>query len=227
MHRGFIKVYRKIKEWGWYSHPATKDLFLHLLLECNHKPFNFMGYPIARGSVVVGRHKLSEELGFSERKIRTALNNLKTTNEVTIKTTSKFSVISIVNYEIYQSERPSERPTERPAFDQQTTTIKECKNDKNTVVPTATKELLDHFRARFKTFRGVDYRVGWGKDSKLFKEMLSQVDKDSLKGMVDEFFKSKDQFVMSSDYGVGVFRSQINKLNKPKKSSKWETVERL
>lgn len=91
--------------------------------------------------------------------------------------------------------------------------------------PSSTKEIFDHFRARFKTFRGVDLVSVWGKDMKTFKELLSQVDKDTLKSMVDEFFKSKDQFVLSSDYGVGVFRSQINKLNKPKKPCpEWDMV---
>lgn len=223
MHRGFVKLFRKIKEWGWYKHSSTKDLFLHLLLECNHKPFNFMGYPIPRGSVVVGRHKLAEELGFSERKIRTALNNLKTTNEVTIKTTSKFSIVSIVNYEIYQSERPSERPAERPAFDQQTTTIKECKNVKNK----ALGEVVSTFQASFREFYGgVDYIWEHGKDNKLMNGLLSSLSVDELKELIAKFFSSKDPFVLNGKHTIGVFKSQINKLRaeKPCKADPWEMV---
>lgn len=224
MHRGFVKIYRKIKEWGWYSHPATKDLFIHLLLECNHKPFNFMGYSIDRGSVVVGRKKLSKELGFSERKIRTALNNLKTTNEVTIKTTSKFSIISIVNYEIYQSERPTERPAKRPAFDQQTTTIKECKNDKNK----ALGDVVSTFQACFREFYGgVDYFWEHGKDNKLMAGILATLPPEEVKALIVKFFASKDPFVLNGKHTIGVFKSQINKLRAEKQKKPeldWDMV---
>jgi hypothetical protein len=94
--------------------------------------------------------------------------------------------------------------------------------------PSATKEIFDHFKARFNTFRGVGYVVrSYGKDMKLLKDVLSQLDKGTVTGMVDDFFKSKDQFVVGSDYSVGVFVSQINKLNKPKKATVWETAEKL
>ena len=32
-NEGYIKLYRKMKKWGWYKDQNTKDVFLHLLLE--------------------------------------------------------------------------------------------------------------------------------------------------------------------------------------------------
>ena len=31
-NEGFIKLYRKMLEWGWYDDGPTKDVFIHLLL---------------------------------------------------------------------------------------------------------------------------------------------------------------------------------------------------
>ena len=45
--------------------------------------------------------KLSEELGLSEQEIRTSIKHLILTNEITKKTTKKFTIISVNNYDMY------------------------------------------------------------------------------------------------------------------------------
>ncbi|MCB6475569.1 hypothetical protein LI171_04865 [Emergencia timonensis] len=139
---GFIKLHRKLVEWEWYSDSATKDVFLHLLLSANFKPTSWKGIEIKPGQVVIGRKKLSEELGLSERQVRTALNHLKSTNEVAIETTNRFSVVTVVNWEKYQIESSDDdkqtdqqNANDRPTSDQQTTSKrpqrKNVKKDKN------------------------------------------------------------------------------------------------
>ena len=89
-------------DWEWYQDSNTKAVFLHLLLNANWEDYRFKGYEIPKGSVVVGRRKLSRDLNISEKSVRTALKHLKSTNEVTIKTTNKFSIVTIVNWDKYQ-----------------------------------------------------------------------------------------------------------------------------
>ena len=103
MHRGYVKLWRKIEEWGWYKNSFTVHLFVHLIINANYKDSEYMGYIIKRGQMVIGRKLLSKSTGISERSIRTSLNHLKSTNEVTIKPTNKFSIVTICNYEIYNS----------------------------------------------------------------------------------------------------------------------------
>lgn len=57
---------------------------------------------LGRGELVTGRTSLSAQTGLSVQSIRTALERLKSTNEITIKSTSKYSIVTIVNYDTYQ-----------------------------------------------------------------------------------------------------------------------------
>ena len=134
MDNGYIKIYRSLLDWEWYSDINTFKVFIHCLFKANWKDGRFRGQEIKRGSFVTGRKKLAKELKMSEREIRTALNHLKSTNEITIKTTNRYSIITVVKYSFYQDvpddKRPTERPTTRPTSDQQATTIEEYKEYK-------------------------------------------------------------------------------------------------
>ncbi len=129
---GHIKIDRKILNWGWYTDHKTFHLFLYLLLKANWKDGNWKGNEIKRGQLITGRLKMSADTGLSEREIRTSLKRLATTKEITQKTTSKFSIITICKYDVYQSfesqndQQPDQQTTsnltnKRPANDQQTT----------------------------------------------------------------------------------------------------------
>ena len=138
MEGGFITIHRKITEWEWYTDENTMRLFIHLLLKANHKEQKWRGQTIERGQLITGRKVLAQELKLGERQIRTALTHLKSTNEVTIKSTNHFSLITLVNYDFYQTKKDratnkttSKRSSDRPATDQQPTTNNNDNNDNN------------------------------------------------------------------------------------------------
>lgn len=99
---GWISLYRKFTEWEWYTDANTMRVFLHLLLKANHKEGHWQGKIIQRGQLITGRKTIADELKISERSVRTALDKLKMTNEITIESTNKFSIVTIVKYDIYQ-----------------------------------------------------------------------------------------------------------------------------
>lgn len=131
MNDGFIKIYRSLLGWEWYKNPNTKIVFLHLLLTANWEETVYRGHRIPRGSLVCGRKKLSKDLGLSEQEIRTALNHLKSTNEITIKPTNKFSVITIVNWEKFQGYESKVNQQANQQNTTKSTTYKEIKNKRN------------------------------------------------------------------------------------------------
>lgn len=152
---GFVKIHKRIVSWEWYTDPNTFRLFIHLLLNANFKSNRWMGKEILPGQLVTGRKRLSIDLKLSEREIRTSLTKLKTTNEITIKTTNKFSIITICKWDNYQTEniteRPTKRPTNSPTSDQQTTTLEEGKEYKNNI-----SVIFDNFRKQYPgTKRGL------------------------------------------------------------------------
>ena len=103
MDGNYIKLSRGLLEWEWYTDINTTRLFIHMLLKANWKDGNFKGTTVPRGSFVSSIGKLSGETGLTEREIRTAISHLKKTGEVTSKTTNKFTVFTVVKYDLYQT----------------------------------------------------------------------------------------------------------------------------
>ena len=141
MQTGFIKLFRKFTSWEWYSDHHVTRLFLHLLLTANYKSQKWRGIEIARGEVLTGRLSLAKATSLSQQQIRTSLTKLKSTNELTIRTTNKFSVIRLTNYDLYQvqdleiNQQNGQQTTKRatnnqPTTNQQLTTTKEEKERK-------------------------------------------------------------------------------------------------
>lgn len=102
MDGNYIKIYRSLLEWEWYSNINTKVLFLHMLLKANWKDGKFQGTTVPRGSFVSSYPRLAEECDLTINEIRTALKHLVSTGEVTVRTHSKFSVFAVNNYNQYQ-----------------------------------------------------------------------------------------------------------------------------
>lgn len=135
MDSGFITLHRKITEWEWYTDGNTMRLFIHLLLKANHEDKKWRGVDVKRGQLITGRKALAKELKLSEQQIRTSMNKLKSTNEITIKPTNKFTVVTLVNYSVYQSSKKQKQPTKQPMNDptgnQQVTTNNNDNNNNN------------------------------------------------------------------------------------------------
>lgn len=139
MDNTYIKLFRKMLTWEWYTDTNTFRVFMHILLRANYEPSRYKGHEIGAGECVFGRKKWAKELGLSERQVRTALEHLKSTNEVTTRATNRFTIIHVEKWEFWQIEegKATKRKTnsesnKRPTSDQQPTTSKESKNIRNT-----------------------------------------------------------------------------------------------
>ena len=137
MDNSFIKLYRGMLEWEWFRDSKMVHLYIHLLLKANFVDGRFQGHEVKRGQLITGRNALSKDTGISTQSIRTCLDKLKSTNEITIKSTNDFSLITIVKYDIYQcfdktstSKSTNQLTNEQPASNQQVTTIEEVKKER-------------------------------------------------------------------------------------------------
>lgn len=125
----YVKISRKILDWEWYTDINTKVLFLHILLKANWKDGRFQGIEVPRGSFVTSLQNLAAETGLTVRNVRTALKHLENTGEVTSNRHVKFSVITVKNYDRYQS-GDTQVTVNRQASDSQVTTIEEGKKER-------------------------------------------------------------------------------------------------
>ena len=128
--KSFIVLNRKILKWEWYQDSNTKDLFIHLLLMANWEDKKWQGMDIKRGSLITSIKHLSEQTGLTSQNIRTALKKLQKSKNLTIKTTNKYSVITINNYDKYQ-EYNKQLTNNQQTTNKQLTTTKQYNNITN------------------------------------------------------------------------------------------------
>lgn len=129
---GWIKLHRKFQNWEWYTTPNMAHLYVYLLLSANHKDSRFRGIKIARGTTHSSLTKIKAATGLSLRSIRTCLERLKTTGEVTVQTTNRYSIITLCNYDIYNPiTNNSDTPTDTPDVNETTNKRQQTRIYKN------------------------------------------------------------------------------------------------
>ena len=127
----FIKIDRNIENWRWYQNANTFRVFIHCLLSASVKPHEWEGITIKRGEFPTSYDKIANTLNLTNQQVRTAVNHLKSTGEITTKIYSKFQVISIVNYG-YDQDKSTDKstPNQQAVNIQLTVNQQQLKNNK-------------------------------------------------------------------------------------------------
>lgn len=128
---GWIKIHRKFLDWQWFDKPEAVKLFVYLLLRANHKDGYWQGHEIKKGQFITSAQTISKDTKLSLQTIRTLLKKFELTNEIVVKSTNKFTMLTICKYECYQDENDT---TNKQLTNKQQTTNKQLttnKNDKN------------------------------------------------------------------------------------------------
>lgn len=138
MNEGYIKLFRRLSDKGWYQNSEYVHLWIHLLLKANHKGAEFMFnnkvLKLKAGQFVTGRNQLSKETGINQSKIERILKLFESEQQIEQQTTNKNRVISIISWEQYQQrEQQIEQQTnnKRTTSEQQVNTNKNDKNEYN------------------------------------------------------------------------------------------------
>lgn len=133
MNQGYIKLYRKFKDWYGYRSNSRKALWIELLLQATHKEISivFNGKPITLlpGQLVAGRKKLAEDCKMSESWIEKLLSEFEKMEQIRQQKTNTSRLITIVAWEEYQSSNNGEDNGE----DNKKTTKRQQKDTNNNV----------------------------------------------------------------------------------------------
>ncbi len=158
MNEGFIKLFRSLLDWEWYDDINVKVLFIHLLLKCNYQDKTWRWIKIKKWELLTSRENLSIETKLSVMQIRTALKKLKSTGDITIKTTNNYTLLKLNNYNKYNwnNQQHNQQITNKQLTDnQQITTTKErkeIKKDNNIIINNNTEqssEIIKEVEDRF------------------------------------------------------------------------------
>jgi len=99
---GWIKLHRSLLEWEWFQETITLHVFIYLLLRATPSETTYKGIFVPRGSLITSVRKIGEDTHIPDKRVRTAIQRLTNSKQITIKATNKFSLISVCNYESYQ-----------------------------------------------------------------------------------------------------------------------------
>jgi len=135
MNKGYVRLWRKSVDAGWVKNHKLWAFWSWCLLKATYREHDvIIGLQVIHlmpGQFIFGRKKAAAETGLSEQEIRTIIEFLKKAGNLTIKSTNKFSIITIVNWTTYQGDNEDDQPANQQTTNQQLTTYKNGKNIKN------------------------------------------------------------------------------------------------
>lgn len=173
MLNGFIKLHRQLLEWEWYEDKNCRLVFIHCLLKANFKDKRWRGKEVKRGSFITSLGNLSDEVGISKQQLRTVLEKLGKTGEITAKGQGNNTLVIINKYNDYQcfTEEKSPKnndeqhdsntlPThEQHASNTEVTTTEEGKKERKKEELPYEKEFFT-ICEQFKKITGKSLRIG-------------------------------------------------------------------
>ena len=116
--KGYIKLYRNIREHWIWNEPDYLKAWVDLLMMVNHDDkkilFDKKLITVKRGSRITSIRILSARWGWSRGRVSRFLDMLERDKMIATKRDTKKTLINVINYGFYQSEKPKRGPRMRP-----------------------------------------------------------------------------------------------------------------
>lgn len=142
MSDGYVKLWRKSIDSRVFKSDGLWKLWTYCLMRANHKHQwvelrtgkGIVEVEVQPGQFVFGRHSAAKDLNMNAETVRKRMDKLKKIGNITIQSTNQYSIITIINWDSYQSEiknSTSKSTNQVPTKYQPSTTDKNEKNEKN------------------------------------------------------------------------------------------------
>jgi hypothetical protein len=177
MHRGYIKLWRKIRDNPRLHDPDYLSVWIWCLLEATYSDRkSILGgkeINLKPGQFTTGRRQFSELCGVQESKLERILTCFVNIHQIEQQTTNTNRLISICNWGDYQ-ENKQQVNNNRTTNEQQVNTPKECKKEKKSDIAFVSPSLEEvkqfFFENQYKESLAIRFfngynEAGW-KDSK-------------------------------------------------------------
>lgn len=174
-------------DWEWYENTNVFRLFYHCLLHTNLEDKRYCGKEIKAGQFVSSITRISAETGLTESQVRTALKKLKDTGYISTKSTNKYTIYTVNEYQKYiDCGQVAETTTEENKIVENGTKMEQTveQTDKKTI-----NECFERLWKQYPNKRGKGqvsdtkkktlYEIGEEKIERALKRYLDDLSKDS------------------------------------------------
>jgi hypothetical protein len=133
----WIKVHRSVLESYAFANPVSLKMWVWMLLKANYRQSyipiktgkGVISVKVERGQFIFGRFKAEEELNIDGSMIYRQLKKFEELEQIIIESNNQYSVITICNYETYQSKLDK---VEQLTDTQRTTNEQQTKSERTT-----------------------------------------------------------------------------------------------
>lgn len=122
---GWLKLYRSILDSAVFQDAEVLKVWIWLLCNVAFEQHDTICYGkvihLKPGQIATGRKKIAQCTDLNENKVYRALTALKSLGNIEIKSTNKYSIITVVNWDKYQDENGKRAASEQQTNSKTTT----------------------------------------------------------------------------------------------------------
>ena len=212
MTGGWIKLYYKLLDWEWLDCPEMVGLWVNLLLRASREDRKWHGLTIRRGQLVTTLSELSEMAGLSLQKLRTCLDRLKSTREITCESTHFGTIVTICKYAEYQCPDEDEQQAEQHT-DQQTSNTPATRQQHASNTPEASLPISSSTKSK---------HIQEGKKVKKEISPIGDIKKESPDGVLP--LPSTNEKYLHFQEWIGKNAPRVARLEKPITEEQYEKL---
>lgn len=207
---GWISIHRQLKDnWVWQEKPFSKgQAWIDILLMVNHKDNKILLgselKEVKRGSRITSIRKLCTRWGWSNTKVKAFLKLLEEDEMLVVKSDTKKTVLTVVNYNDYQDinkgKNDAKATQKRHKNDAKATQKHTNNNDNNENNDNSVKTSKDKFDES-----SIEYRL-----SKMLYEGILENDPKYKKPNLNMWAEHIDKLIRLDNRGVDEIKEVIN-----------------
>lgn len=220
---GWIKLHRKSIYSQVFQNDGLWKVWTWCLMKANHED-NWVPIKtgrgtaevfVKRGQFIFGRKTAAKALKMKPRTVHKRMLKLENMRNCALKSDTHYTVVTILNYELYQGSGKAEGTTQGTGKGQPRDTNKNDKNEKNNgrsqkQNDPQVKGFLNYWKEIFQNETGQPYVFSFGKEGKLAKDLLQVHSLEALQEMTRLFFS--DEQCKRRGLTIGIFRTEVNRL---------------
>ena len=233
---GWLKLYRSILDSAVFQDAEVLKVWIWLLCNVAFEQHDTICYgkviSLKPGQIATGRKKISQCTDLNENKVYRALTALKSLGNIEIKSTNKYSIITVVNWEKYQDEN-GKRTANEQQTNSKTTAEEQQDNSKRTQHKNGKNGKKEKNIYICSFFQSVwdEYpkKLGKNKVTKAAMEQLEKAGEAAVMGAVRNYAEkiknegTEEKYIMhGSTFFNGAWRDYVPNESEPTQSPKKE-----